>query len=342
MLFRSLSAEPAELDAWLLRSGYRRPLNGPSSEITATVDHCIGRTDLAALPEMCAKFEISAIVLGSPVPPALMRQIAAGCSEFGCSLHVETNRSHGQKLPARPGAALRAKTLEVPARLHVSAPHVGLTLSVARRCLDIILSVALIAASLPFLLISALAILADSRGSAFFGQVRIGERGQPFRLWKLRTMQRTAEPFARSPAEGDPTVTRIGKLLRGTGFDEIPQLLNILRGDMTFVGPRPEMPFVVEQYTTLQRERLGVRPGLTGLWQLRGSRDAAMHDEIEFDLYYIAFRSTSLDAKLLLETAVFALRGIGRLATPRRKRSGARELTQQHASNDTTRPAPHA
>ena len=183
-----LSAEPAELDAWLLRSGYRRPLNGPSSEITATVDHCIGRTDLAALPEMCAKFEISAIVLGSPVPPALMRQIAAGCSELGCSLHVETNRSHGQKLPARPGAALRAKTLEVPARLHVSAPHVGLTLSVARRCLDIILSVALIAACLPFLLISALAILADSRGSAFFGQVRIGERGQPFRLWKLRTM----------------------------------------------------------------------------------------------------------------------------------------------------------
>ena len=146
----------------------------------------------------------------------------------------------------------------------------------------------------------------------FFSQMRVGLNGQQFRMWKLRTMRSTAPAYARSPADRDANITRVGRVLRVTGLDELPQLLNVLRGEMSLVGPRPEMPFIVEQYTPLQRERLGAVPGITGLWQLGGGRSAPMHEQIEYDFFYIACRSLALDLRIVLQTALYALRGVSR------------------------------
>ena len=178
-----------------------------------------------------------------------------------------------------------------------------------RRAADVTIASIATIFLLPFAVAAAIAVCAESRGGSLFVQTRIGRFGRPFKLFKLRTMYRSAPEYARSPISGDPAVTRLGRFLRATGLDEVPQLINVLRGDMTLVGPRPEMPFIVEQYSSLQRSRLDVRPGLTGLWQLRGDRHSAIHDQIEYDLFYIAFRTPALDARLLAETAAFAVRG---------------------------------
>jgi lipopolysaccharide/colanic/teichoic acid biosynthesis glycosyltransferase len=102
----------------------------------------------------------------------------------------------------------------------------------------------------------------------------------------------------------------VGRFLRKTSFDELPQLLNVLQGSMSLVGPRPEMPFIVEQYTERHRRRLQVKPGLTGLWQLSGDRAFLIHENIEYDLYYIQHRNFFMDLAVLLHTAIFAMRGI--------------------------------
>jgi hypothetical protein len=114
-----------------------------------------------------------------------------------------------------------------------------------------------------------------------------------------------------------PHITRVGRLLRASGFDELPQLLNVLRGDMSLVGPRPEMPFIVERYTSLQRKRLEVKPGLTGLWQLSADRHAEIHENIEYDLYYISHQSLMLDALILFETFCLTLGAIAALVISR-------------------------
>jgi lipopolysaccharide/colanic/teichoic acid biosynthesis glycosyltransferase len=111
-------------------------------------------------------------------------------------------------------------------------------------------------------------------------------------------------------SQSDPRITRWGKFLRRTSLDELPQLVNVLKGDMSLVGPRPEMPFIVEQYAERHRQRLQVKPGLTGLWQLSGDRGCLIHENIEYDLYYIQNRGVFMDFAILLHTVIFAMRGI--------------------------------
>jgi len=130
-------------------------------------------------------------------------------------------------------------------------------------------------------------------------------------MYKLRTMYTDAQPYDFSPRDStDPRITRIGKFLRKTSLDELPQLLNVLEGKMSLVGPRPEMPFIVAQYTERHRQRLHVKPGLTGLWQLSGDRAFCIHENIEYDLYYIQHRNLFMDLAILLHTSIFAMRGI--------------------------------
>lgn len=160
----------------------------------------------------------------------------------------------------------------------------------------------------PVLLVLALVVRLDSVGPSFFTQKRIGRNGRRFRIPKLRSMATTAEPYARSPHDMHPALTRVGRWLRPTGLDELPQLTCVVMGTMAFVGPRPEMPFVVARYTPMQRLRLLARPGITGLWQLRGDRSRAIHEQIEYDLAYLACRSVTLDLHMLLETVRYALR----------------------------------
>jgi lipopolysaccharide/colanic/teichoic acid biosynthesis glycosyltransferase len=148
--------------------------------------------------------------------------------------------------------------------------------------------------------------------SPWFVHERIGRDGRPFRMVKLRTLRADVGAYEEAPRAGDdPRITDYGRWLRATSIDELPQLWNVLRGEMSIVGPRPEMPFVVERYDEWQRRRLTVKPGITGLWQILGRKDLPMHENLQYDFYYIRNRSLALDASILLRTvgAVWSRRG---------------------------------
>jgi lipopolysaccharide/colanic/teichoic acid biosynthesis glycosyltransferase len=130
-------------------------------------------------------------------------------------------------------------------------------------------------------------------------------------MYKFRSMYSGSESYACSPTSGrDPRITRVGRVLRHTCIDELPQLVNVLRGEMSLVGPRPEMPFIVAQYEEIHRRRLVVKPGVTGLWQLSADRSAPIHHNISYDLYYVRNRNFLMDVAILLHTVVFAFRGV--------------------------------
>jgi exopolysaccharide biosynthesis polyprenyl glycosylphosphotransferase len=182
---------------------------------------------------------------------------------------------------------------------------------VAKRILDISVCIAMFLVSLPVWIVAALWVKLSSDGPIFFEQERIGFKGVPFKMLKFRSMYVTAPKYGRSPEDAyDPRITAAGRFLRKTSLDELPQLINVFRGEMSLVGPRPEMPYVVEEYTQHQKQRLEVPQGLTGMWQLSADRKYAIHQSIEYDLYYIENRGIFLDLAILLHTAVFAMKGI--------------------------------
>ncbi len=172
-----------------------------------------------------------------------------------------------------------------------------------KRLLDIILSlIALAVLAIPMLVI-AIIIRATSPGAAIFAQERVGLRGKLFTMLKFRTMRSDAEPFGRSPQSGeDPRLTRVGKFLRQTSLDELPQLLNVLAGQMSLVGPRPLYQVQAEKWNTRQRRRLDVRPGLTGYAQVYGRGNITHEEKIELDVYYVENRGLGMDLKLIALT----------------------------------------
>ncbi len=181
----------------------------------------------------------------------------------------------------------------------------------AKRIFDIIGTVALLVIGSPLFLLLGVLIKLDSKGPALFRQERVGLNGRRFRMFKFRTMYTEAPAYAYSPKDSDDLrITRLGRFLRRTSLDELPQLLNVLLGNMSLVGPRPEMPFIVETYTEHHSQRLQVKPGITGLWQLSGDRNYLIHENIEYDLYYIKHRNFFMDIAILLHTTIFAMRGI--------------------------------
>jgi lipopolysaccharide/colanic/teichoic acid biosynthesis glycosyltransferase len=162
-----------------------------------------------------------------------------------------------------------------------------------------------------FVFVAAL-IKVDSAGPALFRQKRIGKDGEPFDIWKFRSMRAEANPYERSPVgDCDPRLTRIGRILRRLSIDELPQLVNVMKGEMSLVGPRPEMPFIVEKYGPLERQRLCVRPGITGLWQISPARAMPIHENLNYDFSYIENQSITLDCAILLRTITAVIRGIG-------------------------------
>jgi lipopolysaccharide/colanic/teichoic acid biosynthesis glycosyltransferase len=141
--------------------------------------------------------------------------------------------------------------------------------------------------------------------------MRVGRGGKLFELYKFRSMRVDTPKYGLHPSgTDDPRITKIGRWLRRNSLDELPQLINVLKGDMSLVGPRPEMPFIVEGYNARHWQRLRVIPGLTGLWQLSGDRNLLIHENIQYDLYYIRHRNFFMDLAILLHTAVFAMKGI--------------------------------
>jgi lipopolysaccharide/colanic/teichoic acid biosynthesis glycosyltransferase len=182
-----------------------------------------------------------------------------------------------------------------------------------RRAIDIVFSALALLLCLPLLLSAVLAIRLTSRGPAIYRQRRSGLYGVQFNMLKLRTMVDGAEHIGAGLAvnSGDPRITRVGSFLRRTSLDELPNLLNVLRGEMTLVGPRPTLPAQVAQYTARQHGRLSVKPGITGWAQINGRASLPWSERIELDLYYVEHRSLLLDLKILLRTPALVLGGGG-------------------------------
>jgi lipopolysaccharide/colanic/teichoic acid biosynthesis glycosyltransferase len=182
-----------------------------------------------------------------------------------------------------------------------------------KRVLDVALSAAGLLVAGPVILGAMLAIRLESRGHPIYRQRRVGRDGAPFDLYKLRTMVHGAEHVGAGMAvnEGDPRITRVGAFLRRTSLDELPNLVNVLRGEMSLVGPRPTIPVQVEQYTERQRGRLAVRPGITGWAQVNGRASLPWAQRIELDLWYVEHRTLRLDLRILARTLAILLRGEG-------------------------------
>jgi lipopolysaccharide/colanic/teichoic acid biosynthesis glycosyltransferase len=167
--------------------------------------------------------------------------------------------------------------------------------------------------SAPVVALLALAIRIESPGHPIYCQIRVGKDGELFSIYKLRTMVRGAEFTGAGLAiqEGDDRITRLGRFVRRYSLDELPNLWNVLRGEMSIVGPRPTLQLQVEQYTERQRGRLAVKPGITGWAQINGRASLPWPERIELDLWYVEHQSTLLDLKILVRTARLVLGGQG-------------------------------
>jgi lipopolysaccharide/colanic/teichoic acid biosynthesis glycosyltransferase len=180
-----------------------------------------------------------------------------------------------------------------------------------RRAVDIAVSAVLLVLSAPVLFVAAIAVRLESAGHPIYRQRRAGQNGRPFDVIKLRTMVDGAEHIGAGLAinENDSRITRVGAFLRRTSLDELPNLINVLRGDMSLIGPRPTLPAQVAQYTDRQRGRLRIKPGITGWAQVNGRASLPWSERIELDLHYIEHRSLALDARILWRTATMVLGG---------------------------------
>ena len=182
---------------------------------------------------------------------------------------------------------------------------------IVSRAIDVLVAGLLVVLTAPVLLLICVLVHLDSKGPVLFRQRRIGKDGVSFMIYKFRSMHVASCGDLASPSlSGDPRITRVGRWLRKTSLDELPQLFNILRGEMALVGPRPEMAFIVAQYTEQQKLRLSVKPGLTGLWQMSADRSRPIHENLEYDFYYLRNRTVSMDIAILFHTLVFAMRGV--------------------------------
>lgn len=205
------------------------------------------------------------------------------------------------------------------ALMNLRAPAIDSVQRLYKRLFDVFSSALLIGLLLPVYVITAIAIKLDSRGPVLFFQERIGENGKTFKMFKFRSMVNDAEAMQSSVNEtndqgeilhkkqNDPRVTKVGKFIRSSSIDELPQLFNVLKGDMSLVGPRPELPWLVDQYDRLQRRRFAVPQGITGWWQINGRSDKPLHLNTDDDLFYINNYSFWLDLLILFRTPLVVL-----------------------------------
>lgn len=177
-------------------------------------------------------------------------------------------------------------------------------ITLMKRLLDIIISLLSLLLLWPVLFVIAIAIRLESKGPAMFSQQRAGQGGRPFTFYKFRTMRLHVDPYGPSPKAGDdPRLTKVGKFLRETSLDELPQLFNILKGDMTLVGPRPLYIQQIAEWNERQRRRLEVKPGLTGLAQISGRGGLTQEEKLELDVQYVEQHTLRRDLWIILATA---------------------------------------
>ncbi|MDQ0339452.1 exopolysaccharide biosynthesis polyprenyl glycosylphosphotransferase [Caldalkalibacillus uzonensis] len=195
---------------------------------------------------------------------------------------------------------------------------------ISKRILDVCGSLIGLILLVPlFVTVSTLIKVEDPKGSVFFKQKRVGKNGKEFYMYKFRSMVTNAEELLDSlmhrnettgpmfKIKDDPRITKVGKFIRKTSIDELPQLWNVLKGDMSLVGPRPPLPREVKEYTDNDKQRLLVTPGCTGLWQISGRSEIGFKEMVELDLKYISNRSLYMDIKIIIKTIVIILTGKG-------------------------------
>ncbi|EPD07926.1 WelE [Lacticaseibacillus paracasei subsp. paracasei CNCM I-2877] len=198
------------------------------------------------------------------------------------------------------------------------------TYLITKRCFDFTASlIGLVLLSGVFLVLAILIKLDDPHGKVFYSQTRLGKDGRSFQMWKFRSMVAGADKMvdkllkkndvegARFKIKNDPRITRVGRVIRKYSLDELPQLYNVLRGDMSLVGPRPPLPREVIKYTNYDRQRLTVVPGVTGLWQISGRNDLDFPEMVALDIHYINNACVLEDIKILLKTVLVVVRPTG-------------------------------
>jgi len=251
------------------------------------------------------------------VSPEALRRMAWTLEDAGVDLLVAPAFTDvaGPRIHVRPVSGLPL--------LQIAAPQFTGGRRLVKRTVDIVGTLSLLAVLAPLLLLVGLLVVLTSRGPAVFSQERVGRGGKPFRLYKFRSMcvdaeARRAELVEANESNGvlfkirhDPRVTQVGRWLRRLSIDELPQLLNVLRGQMSLVGPRPPLPSEVEQYEQHVHRRLLVTPGLTGLWQVSGRSELSWEETVRLDLYYVENWSVALDAEILWKTLFAVVRGSG-------------------------------
>jgi exopolysaccharide biosynthesis polyprenyl glycosylphosphotransferase len=306
----SMTASPLGFDLrGFIRTGGPKPGSGHG---------LVELGNLRDLPDILADTRTECIfVAASAVDPHQMSQIGKLVRTWNLELRISAN------IPGTVATRLSVQPFDDSMALSVKPAQLSGRQAFVKRTLDITLSSLAVVVTAPLWLAIAAAIKLTSRGPVLFTQTRVGRRGEHFRLLKFRTMIRGAEDIVdllrdRNEADGplfkirdDPRVTRVGRFLRRWSLDELPQLENVLRGDMSLVGPRPPIPAEVASYEDWHFGRLEVAPGITGLWQVNGRSDLSFEDYVRRDLFYIENWSLSYDLFLLLKTVPAVLTGRG-------------------------------
>lgn len=291
-----LDEQGSEPDRVIYTHGYRLREHAPV--------HC-GVLDEALL----ARLEISDLFLADPHMNPTRR---AAIAELAAAMGIQISDVGPMHPNGLRGPSFVQHMDGVVVRSFFRGKTAGLSAyEVLKRVIDFVLASSIVVMTAPVWVAIAIWIKLTSRGPVFFRQERIGRYGEAFVMYKFRSMYTAAPKYERSPEDSrDPRITPAGRFLRKTSLDELPQLLNVLKGEMALVGPRPEMPYVVKQYTPYEAQRLSVLPGITGLWQLSADRRFVIHESLEYDLYYIEHRGLFLDMAVVLHTLIFAMKGI--------------------------------
>lgn len=268
----------------------------------------LGRT--SDLDDVVREYRVTEVLISSPdfEPEALVR---VGNKKARRGVHWGIAAQFGG---ARPDELVAEDVGAIPV-LYPVTPDPNWPYLTAKRVLDVCVALGLILLTWPLWLVIAAAIRLESGSPVLFCQDRVGEDGRRFVMLKFRSLRTDVNPYQSSTSLPEDQATRVGRILRATTLDELPQLLNVLKGDMSLVGPRPEMPFLVERYNDVQARRLSVKPGVTGVWQLSADRHGMeIHENIEFDLFYVTHQSFLLDVVILFETGVFTAAAVLRAA----------------------------
>jgi len=291
-------------------------------EPAAVIDENAGRTG-RRMAVMGYRGRGAVPVQPGPVTPALLHSLecdllliaAQNLTDDDLATAIDAANQAGSDVALLTGPGTEqhmSETIDIDGLLFISSKRRSASwyYAVAKRIIDVVVSSAMLIVMTPILLLIAIMIRLDSPGPAIFVQKRVGRSGDLFDIFKFRSMYMDSPRYSFSPmSSSDPRLTRVGRLLRRISLDELPQLLNVLMGTMSLVGPRPEMPFIAERYNARDRQRLEVVPGITGLWQLSADRAYPIHQNMEYDLFYIRNRGFFMDVAILVHTLLFAMTG---------------------------------